>query len=65
LTIKFAESKRTVILEEQAKILRGDSLISGPIIEYFIDEKRVQAGQDSVLAPERVEVIIPAKTQEP
>ena len=65
LTIKFAESKRTVVLQDQAKIVRGDSLISGPIIEYFIDEKRVQAGQDSTKTPERVEVVIPAKTQEP
>lgn len=65
LTIKFAERKRTVVLQDQAKIVRGDSLISGPIIEYFIDEKRVQAGQDSTKTPERVEVVIPAKTQEP
>lgn len=65
ITIKFAESKRTVVLEEQAKIVRGDSVISGPVIEYFIDEKRVQAGQDSSQTPSRVEVVIPAKTQEP
>ena len=59
-TIRYEQVARKVILEQDARIQRGDSVISGPMIEYFIDEKRVQAGQDANQPKSRVEVVIPA-----
>ncbi len=60
LVIRYEQIARKVILEQDARIKRGDSIISGPLIEYFIDEKRVQAGQDANQPKRRIEVVIPS-----
>lgn len=64
-TIRYEQVARKVILEQDARIQRGESVISGPLIEYFIDEKRVQAGQDSNQPKRRVEVLIPSSDGTP
>ena len=64
-TISYREGARIVILENNAKIQRGDSVVSGPLIQYFIDEKRVQAGTAYDSTSERVEVVIPSQTEVP
>lgn len=64
-TISYREGARIVILETNAKIQRGDSVVSGPLIQYFIDEKRVQAGTADDSTTERVEVVIPSQTEVP
>lgn len=64
-TIRYEQIERKVILEQDARIQRGESVISGPLIEYFIDEKRVQAGQDANQPKSRVEVVIPSSGSTP
>lgn len=64
-TISYREGARIVILENNAKIQRGDSVVSGPLIQYFIDEKRVQASTADDSTSERVEVVIPSQTEVP
>ncbi len=64
-TIRYEQVARKVILEQDARIQRGDSVISGPLIEYFIDEKRVQAGQDANQPKSRIEVVIPSSGNTP
>jgi len=64
-TIRYEQDARKVILEQDARIQRGESIISGPLIEYFIDEKRVQAGQDANQPKSRVEVVIPPSGNTP
>jgi lipopolysaccharide transport periplasmic protein LptA len=64
-TISYREGARIVILENNAKIQRGDSVVSGPLIQYFVDEKRVQAGTADDSSSERVEVVIPSQTEVP
>jgi lipopolysaccharide export system protein LptA len=58
--IRYEQIARKVILEQDARIQRGESIISGPVIEYFIDEKRVEAGQETQGPKTRVEVVIPS-----
>lgn len=64
-TIRYEQVARKVILEQDARIQRGESIIRGPLIEYFIDEKRVQAGQDANQPKSRVEVVIPPSGSTP